>query len=1260
LITIRKTGPLDVQALRRAFTDVVARHEAWRTTFKTVDGVPHQFVGEPAEVDLPFTDLSGLGRRGAIQRATEIAAADTSCQHDLADGPLIRPWLIRVTEDDHRLYLGLHRLVFDETSLRRTIFPELTALYRSYVTGVPSSLASPPAQYADYTEWELDWVRGPEVATRIANWHKRLAGSASSELPLDHPRPPHQTLAGGTVPLTIEHSIVDGLRRAAHTAGGSLVDALAAAYAWWLNLYVDSTEVVFGIPYDLRGREDLLTVVGYCVTPVVLRYDVSGSEPFTTLVTRTRRAVDEALDDVVPFETLVASLGGPRDPRNNPLFQTTFLLRRSVTSAADGWSLRMTDADVRNTAGAAKVDVSIELDEQPDGHVTGVLVFNTDLFDRETAREFASHFHRILEVVAAAPRTPMAEHDLITPDERRRQLSSHRTTHHGTSSQCAHEVIRAQVERTPDAVAVQVGDATLTYRQLDDRATAIASELTQAGAGPGAIVAVLLQRTPDLIATLLGVLKSGAAFLPLDPRQPASRNTFCINDAVASVVVTKGQLLTDANAITATVINLDDVNSPAPQQELVSDTVSSTDLAYVIYTSGSTGRPKGVLIEHRNLVNVIGTAYREVGVVGSDTVLSVASISFDMAVYDIFCALACGARLVLATTAQATDPIALGRLIAHSGATHMCATPTTWGALVGVGWRGDPRLKAMTGGESISDGLAQSLLQRCESVWNGYGPTEATAVTTVTRLAAGHTVTVGKPLPNVRVYITDTRGRLQPIGVPGEITIGGVGVARGYLNRPDEHARRFGDDPFRVGGRIYRTGDRGRALSDGRIQYLGRCDDQLKIRGFRIEPGEIESALCEHPGVGCCAVVAREAPNGEQRLVAYVVGAPGRPTEAEARDWLRGRLPEYMVPSGFVYLGELPTTPSGKLDRAALPAPSPQASDVVGVQPPRTDTERRVAAIWAELFATPVDDVNSDFFDSGGHSLLAARLVSEIRRTFDVELPLATFIDHGRTIADLAALLDAETPCSTGEVASGPQLHFIYSNISSAMTLRHLKAKWDARQPVHALFPDQPDGQFDLSVTLEQRASEALSAIRRQQPDGPLALAGYSVGGLLAYEVARQAIGAGQQVEWLGLLDTHAPSLKELARLQLTLRWRLRRISKQPMREQWAKYREVAQRLFRTGSMWRAQPDFDYRGAAELVYQYEQPGHDVPMDVFVTQASADNAGSDSLGWDGFHKGTFTVHRIAGDHVSMLEPPNIEHLARTMLESLRAARAALSV
>jgi amino acid adenylation domain-containing protein len=1252
LVTVRKAGPLDVEALRCAFTDVVARHEVLRTALRTIDGVPHQFVWNPAEVDLPLIDLTHLSLEDALRRAAEIAAADTLRPYDLAER-LIRPRLIRITEDDHRLQLGLHHLVFDSTTLQRVVFPELTALYRSYAAGLPSSLPDPQAQYADYTMWELDWVRGPEIASRIAKWRDKLAGSTPTELPLDHPRPPRPSFAGGTIPLAIEYTAVEGLRRAAQAAGGTLFDALAAAYAWWLHSYADSTDVVFGSAHDLRDGADLPAVAGNCVTPVVLRCGVSGEEPFTALLGRIRRVVTEALTDVVPFDTLMAGLGVPRDPRNSPLFQTLLLFQSPLTSPADEWSLHAMEADVRDAVGSAKFDISIELDERPDGQIVGGFVFSADLFDRATAREMASHWCRLLDAIAAEPGIPMAEHDLVTPDERQRQLSWNRTTEEGISSQCVHEIVSSQVERTPDAVAVEVGDTTLTYRQLDDRAAVIATWLVQAGAGPGTVVALLLDRTPDVVAAILGVLKSGAAFLPLDPRQPAARNTFCINDVGANIVLTDRGLPAGVGEIAAAIVNLSDLGPPAPGRGALSSAVSPTDLAYVICTSGSTGRPKPVLIEHRGVTNLMRTLGREFGVGACDTVLSVASISFDMALFDIFCALVSGARVVLVTAAEAVNPASLSGLIAQSGATYMFATPTTWGALIAAGWQGDRRLRAAAGGETLTDGLAEALLQRCGAVWNGYGPTEATAGTSIARLARGDTVTVGRPLPNVRAYITDPRGRLQPVGVPGEIAIGGVGVGRGYLNRPDEHARRFGDDPFHVGGRIYRTGDRGRFLPDGRIQHLGRYDDQLKIRGFRIEPGEIESTLCEHPEVGSCAVVAREAPNGEKQLVAYIVGEPGRPSDAEARNWLRHRLPEYMVPSAFVHLNALPMTTSGKLDKAALPAPSPRATGRVGAQPPWTDTETRVAALWADLLGTPVTDVSSDFFDLGGHSLLAARLISEVEQTFGVTLSLASFIDSGRIVAKLAEFL-SESPSRTAEVTSSRPLHFIFSDLASAMSARHFTAQWGSAQPVHALVPEQPGGRFDRSVTIEEHARQALSTIRSRQPDGPLALVGYSIGGLVAYEVARQAVDAGQQIDWLGIVDAVAPPMHERQRARLTLRWRLRSLRQRTARERWAKYAAVAFRMLRSCTPWPKR-DFDYRGVAEIACRYRQPGHPVPMHLFVSEDAAADAETDLLGWGEFHKGPLAGHRVAGDHTGLLQLPAAELLARVLLESLNKSR-----
>jgi amino acid adenylation domain-containing protein len=1252
VVEIRKTGALDIDALRRALTEVVARHEALRTTFDLIDGVPHQIIREPMEVDFPISDFSDLTTANAVARAVDIVTTDSLRPYDLADGPLIRPRLIRIAENDHRLYVGLHHLIWDGLTLNRVVFPELVVLYRSYTTGVPSALRRPPAQYVDYTQWELDWIRGPETAKRIERWRDRLADITPTQLPLDHPRPSRQTFAGGTIPLTIDHYTVEALRTAAQAAGSTLFHALAAAYAWWLHLYSESAEVVFGTPHDLRQRSDLFSVAGYAVTPVVVRCEVSGEESFTSLVSRTGRVVTEALSDAVPFETLVSELGVARDARSNPLFQTSLVLEPQLTSPADDWSLHLMETDVRDALGSTKFDISIELDERPEGDLAGRFFFSTDLFDRETAREMLSHFCRLLQVVAAEPEILMGEHDSLTTDDSQRQLGWNPVTHEGISShpQCVHEVISAQVERTPDAVAVEVGDATLTYRQLDDRAAAIAARLADEGAGIGSVVAVLLDRTPDLIAALLGILKSGAAFLPLDPRQPAARNSFSVNDAGASIIVTDRPLPAGWEADAASVVDIRESWSSRGCHVAV----SPGDLAYVIYTSGSTGRPKGVLIEHRSVANLMGTMFRDMGVTAADTVLSVASISFDVALGDIFCALACGARLVLASSEQATEPVALSRLIADSGATYMMATPTTWAALVASGWNGNRHLAAASIGETLPDGLAKALLQRCGQVWNTYGPTEATIIDTVVQLADGDTVTVGKPFSNVRMYVIDPEGRLQPVGVPGEIAIGGVAVARGYHNRPEEQARRFVDDPFYAGGRMYRTGDRGRFLPDGRLQHLGRYDDQLKIRGFRIEPGEIESTLCEHAGVNSCAVVVNEAPNGEKQLVAYIVDEPGCPAEAEARDWLRRRLPEHMIPSSFTFISELPTTASGKLNKAALPVPAPRETSGTGDQLPRDDTERRVSALWAELLAAPVTDVNADFFDVGGHSLLAARLIFKVQREFGVAPSLAAFLDSGRTVAGLAALINAENGDGTDEITSDQPVHFVFADLASAVSVRHFKDLWAEDQSVHVLIPEQPDGLFDASVTVEQHANQAFSVICERQPEGPLALAGYSIGGAVAYEIARQAVDAGRTVEWLGIIDCLAPSMAHMEREHQTLRWRFSRIRRRPAREQLTKYLEVGRRLLRSGALWPHR-DFDYHGAAEIACRYHLPGHDAPMHLFASQGTVFDAETELLGWDDFHKGSVIADQLTGDHVSILEHPLVDQLAQMMIESLHKAR-----
>ena len=1097
--------------------------------------------------------------------------------------------------------------------------PRPTELVRNGFRPKKMPLLSAPWAYSGGVVQGPDLLDDAELADRTAYWRESLAGSPLGQMPLDHPRSAQQSFTRKGVQLTINHTTIEGLRRVAQTTGSTVFQTLAAAYAWWLHRYLDSTDVVFGAA-DER-----------CASPTVLRCEVSGTESFSALVSRVRHVVAEAYRHAVPGEDLLNSIGIQSDSRDNHIFRTALVLGPRRETLAHSWS------------DSLNCDVTINLVEQIDGQLTGVLDFRAELFDDDTVREMAAQWNGVLDAAAVAPELPMADHDLVSPAQRRRQLEWNLAAVHDDSSQSIYEIIRAQVERTPHAVAVQLGDIALTYRQLDECASVIAAQLVLAGAGSGAVVALLLDRTTDLVAAIIGVLKTGAAFVPLDPRQPLARNAFCIHEAAANIIVTDHDLPA-GEGVTATVINIAELTSRVPVGGVWSNTVAAEDLAYVVYTSGSTGRPKGVLVEHRGMVNLMHTMFPRLGITASDTVLSVSSISFDVALADFFCALACGARVVLATALQATDFAALGQLIADCGATYLMATPTTWAGLIASGWCGDSRLTAVSIGETLSPALAAGLLQRCGSVWNSYGPTEATVTTNFVRLAEKDTVTVGRPLPNLRVYVTDSRGRLQPVGVPGEIVIGGIGVARGYLNRPEEDARRFGDDPLHTGGRIFRTGDRGRFLPDGRVQHLGRYDDQLKIRGCRIEPGEIESVLREHPDVEHCAVVARPSSGGEPQLIAYLVGRKQLPRNTELRAWLSQRLPAYMVPKMFVQLSAVPLTTSGKLDKAALPAPASAMSSGGGTRSPRGDTQRLIATLWADLLAVPVTDATEDFFDMGGDSLLAVRLISEIQRVFGIQLPLAAFVDQGRTVAQLAKLLDVIRLTGGTEVIDVAPLHFIFANAASAMGVRHFARRWGAMQPVHVLTPDQPAGRFDRSVSLEQHARQALSAIRARQPDGPLLLAGYSIGGLVAYEVARQAIDAGQQIEWLGVVDEMAPPTMRRIAAQ-PLHSRLRRLGRQPARARWGKCADAARRVLGRGDT------FDYPGAVAMACQYQQSGHDVPLHLYISADTAVDAESELLGWKEFHRGTVSGCHFSGSHVGLLETPWVGQLAQQMGESL---------
>ena len=1097
-VTIRKDGAFDADAFRSAFREIVRRHEIWRTTVEVVDGEPVQVVHPLPALELALIDLSWMARADAERKASDMAATEARRPYSLDRGPLIRPLLVRLSADHHRLYLALHHLVFDGVSLYRIVLPELIALYQGFAAGRAPSLPEPDIQYSDYAVWTQEQVGRADFARRIDYWRQHLAGVAPMQLPYDHPRPAQPSFRGSMLPLRIPTELAVGLRSLSRQAGSTLFQTLAAAFAALLQRYTNQDDIVLGSLSDLRERTELETMVGYCLTPLVLRADLSDDPPFLELLERIRTDLLSALEHLVPFDRLVRELNPRRDPAINPLFQAAVVLEPPVVSPDGSWSMHLMEADIGDAVGHAKFDLHLELDERPEGHIDGRLIYNSDLFDRNTARRIAGHWGRLLEGVVEHPEQPVSTLPLLNEHELHQQLVEWNATQsEHPRDACVHELFERQAERTPDAIAVVSGSDRWTYRELDLRANQLAHRLRAAGAVSRSIVGICVDRSPDMVAGLLAILKAGAAYVPLDPRHPRDRLAFMLEESAATVLLTQRHLV-DAlpeHGLATVCVESDSARIDEPANTAPTNATSPEDLAYILYTSGSTGKPKGVQVRHRNVVNLMTALAKRPGLGPEDVAMAVATFSFDMSVGDIFAPLGTGACVVLAAREDARDPRRLGALIAASGATLMHATPTTWQMLLESGWAGNPRLVAVCGGDTLSEALADSLLDRCAAVWNGYGPTETTVYTTFSQVARGAPITIGRPIANARLYILDRWRRPVPVGVPGEIAIGGAGVSAGYVNRPDETALAFAPDPFDPGSGMYSTGDLARFLPDGSIQHMGRLDRQVKIRGVRIEPGEIEAALLVHPAISSAVVVASGGESSNHRLVAYLIAEGVAPEAAELRALLHRSLPMHMVPSAFVSLDALPVTPSGKVDRAALPPPAEGASDAgVSRVGPRTAAEEQLSRIWARALGVNRVGVDDDFFDLGGHSLLAVRLLIDVERELGVELPLESIFKEGATIAGMAALIespgrelsDSRLIVPIQPRGSAPVLFFLHPNETSLLIMRHFTRVLGDDQPVLGLLPEGGGRRFQPSRGFDDLASQMLDSIRGVPATWPL------------------------------------------------------------------------------------------------------------------------------------------------------------------------------
>ncbi len=1144
--SLRVTGRLNVEALDRSLNEVVRRHEILRTTFSWKDGFPVQVVHESVTVPLRFLDLSS--RSDAEAEAQRLALKEANTPLNLERGPLVRARLLQLAPEEHVLLLTVHHIIFDGWS-RRILVSELSALYEAFGAGRPSPLSPPGLQYADYAVWQRKQFQGASLDKHLSYWRQQLAGAASSlDLPTDRPRPPVQTFNGARVPFAINKELTDKLKEISRAHGATLFMTLLAGFQALLSRYSNQDDVLVGTPIASRNRAELEELIGFFANTLVIRTRFSDDPSFRQLLAQVRETTLGAYEHQdLPFEKLVEELHPERNLSQNPLFQVLFTLQNQPRPDFELPGLKLRFMSVGEAS--AKFNISAFLSETPNG-ISGRIEYNTDLFDAATIEEMARHFRLLLEAATENPDTHIADLPLLSEAERQEILVVRNATQaEYPRNVCVHELMERQTERAPEATAIVMSHEAISYRELNERANQLAHYLMQHGAGPEVLIGIYLERSINMIVALLAVLKSGAAYVPLDPAYPAERIAFVVEDAGISLLLTQTELLHSLPASSAITIDMQTIAAELAREDrcVPQSPARPENLAYVLYTSGSTGKPKGVQITHANLVNFLISMQREPGLRASDSLLGVTTLSFDIAGLEIYLPLITGARLILASRSEASDGRALLDLMRRHHATVMQATPATWRMLLEAGWKGSPELRILCGGEALPGDLASQLLPRCAQLWNMYGPTETTIWSSVYRVqSAAATLPIGRPIANTTFYILDSRMRPLPMGVAGELFIGGEGVARGYLRRPELTAEKFLSDPFaeRPGARLYRTGDIARYLRDGNVQYLGRSDFQVKIRGFRIELGEIESALSKHPSVQECVAVTRENGPGDTRLVAYAVPRPGfRIAAAELRTWVKQTLPSYMVPSVIVELDALPLTPNGKVDRKALPKPGATVSTATDFVPARDEIELALTRIWQEVLNVSTVGIRDNFFDLGGHSLLAVRLMAEIKEKIGRDIPL-TALFQGATVEYLAEVIRGKAPVPTAVVHKiqplGDRPPFFAAVVAGVNALGYvpLAKHLGTERPLYALQRSGP-GPRALRRPLTQQeyeeiATEYIQAMRTVQPQGPYHLGGFCEGAQIAFEMTRQLELQGEQVRLLAIFDTWVVENTQNRRL-----WRL-------------------------------------------------------------------------------------------------------------------------
>jgi len=1286
------SGNLNAEVLQYALNELVRRQQILRTTFAAVaiyagiDGRPVPIIAKPAPSTLPVIDLSRLteaARQSEVAKLTRLQARQS---FDLSKGPLFRLQLLRLSEREHILLLSMHRMIADEESC--VIFVrELFSLYKSSVNNSPPVTESLPTQHATVASRQQAWQQTDAAKEQIENWKKLLQSApALLELPADRPRPPKRSYSGARASIEIPDNVVDALDELSERAGLSLSTVLLTAFQILLAGYTSQPDIVLGL--SISGRtEETKSLIGPLANNLVLRTEVVREKSFLEQLESTSESLAVAFSlQQIPFERLLEELQPQRSLSHTPVFQVMLRLEDSAPLHYKLRDLSVREMDLDTEV--CEFDLTAHLPAHDRGErLTFRIDYNTDLFIARTIERLLKNFVTLLTGIAANPEERLSALQIVDREEIQQLITWNNTQRAYSRELCVHELIERQAALQPQKVAVVFGAQQLSYEELNRRANQLAAYL-QAHRVADGLVGIYLERGPELIVTLLAVLKAGAAYVPLDTESPASRLAFMIQDSGLQLIITQQTLRERLPQSAAQVVCLEtEVEKIASEPSANSSRKTNpSSLAYVIYTSGSTGTPKAVEIPHSAVVNFLTSMRQRPGVTPEDRLLAVTTLSFDIAGLEIYLPLVAGGRVELSSRAKAADGKYLKEKLTTAGITVMQATPATWRLLLEAGWEGNRELKILCGGEALPRDLANELLKRGQSVWNMYGPTETTIWSAVEKLElTDGAVLLGQAIANTQLYVLDQELNLVPIGVAGELFIGGEGLARDYHGRAALTAERFVPNPFatEAGARLYRTGDLVRRLADGRLEFLGRLDHQVKIRGFRIELGEVMQALSQHPLVTESIVTA--APDrslGGQRLIAYLVAKHDASIDiGEIRTFLKSRLPDYMIPAVFVPLPKLPLTSSGKVDVKALPPPDDSRPALqVSYAEPQDSVEKQLVTIWQNVLSVTPIGVDDNFFHVGGHSLLAVRLFAQIENRFGRVLPLATLF-QAPTIRELAVVLREEgcrqwsSLVAIRSRGSKPPLFCIHAAGANVLIYRPLASHLDEQQPIYALQALGLDGVTQPLTRVEDMAAHYIKEIRALQPGGPYYLLGGSFGGLVAFEMAQQLHAQRQRVALLALLDTYCP----LHSLTQRVRCHWAHLVERGPRTYAVHLSTAVRKRFRRTFL-RQVPQPETRADAATVLPKQTEFQDplvrtvqanieaentyVPRDrVFhgrITYFYAEDLGGapayedNRLGWERMATEGMEIHRLPGTHITMREEPNVALLAKILTECLEKA------